>query len=151
MVGLTSDDPLLDVLLALRAASAALPVAAEERQRAQAVGLRVALRVLAERDGELVAESRELANAALRTAPAADVWAILFIEKVGPDRPGMTVRQCRDIVTGAVDGIARACGGDPDERLVALLTAAVSDTARFVGTTREAAEARAEADVPVKL
>ena len=59
VVGLTSDEPLLDVLLALRAASAALPVAAEERQRAQAVGLRVALRVLAERDGELVVPLRE--------------------------------------------------------------------------------------------
>jgi len=151
VVGLTSDDPLLDVLLALRAASAALPIAAEERQRAQAVGLRVALRVLAERDDELVAESRELAKAALRTAPAADVWAIRFIERVGPDRPGMTVRQCRDIVTGAVDGIARACGGDPDERLVALLTAAVSDTARFVGTTRAGANVRAEADLPVTV
>ncbi|WP_457098526.1 hypothetical protein [Microbacterium sp. P5_E9] len=151
VVGLTSDDPLLDVLLALRAASAALPIAAEERQRAQAVGMRVALRVLAERDGELVAESRELAQAALRAAPAADAWAIRFIEKVGPSGPGMTVRQCRDIVTGAVDGIARACGGDPDERLVALLTAAVSDTARFVGAAREAADVRAEADIPVTV
>jgi hypothetical protein len=61
----------------------------------------------------------------------------------------MTVRQCRHIVTGAVDGIARACGGDPDERLVALLTAAVSDTARFVGASREGADIRAEADVAI--
>jgi hypothetical protein len=149
VVGLTSDDPLLDVLLALRAASAALPIAAEERQRSQAVGVRVALRALAERDDELAAESRDLAEAALRAAPAADAWATQFIQKVGPGRPGMTVRQCRDIVTGAVEGIAQACGGDPDERLVALLTAAVSDAARFVGTTREAADVRAEADIPV--
>ena len=137
VIGLTSDDPLLDVLLAVRAAHAAMPVAAEERQRSQAVGLRVALRVLAERDNELAAESRELAEAALRAAPAADAWAIQFIEGIGPGRrPGMTVRQCRDIVTGAVDGIARACAGDVDDRLVALLTAAVSDTARFVGADR---------------
>jgi hypothetical protein len=149
VVGLTSDDPFLDVLLALRAANAALPIAAEARQRSQAVGVRVALRVLAERDDELAAESRELAEAALRAAPAADAWAIQFIEKVGPARPSMTVRQCRDIVTGAVEGIAQACGGDPDERLVALLTAAVSDTARFVGTTRETADVRAEAGAPV--
>lgn len=148
VVGLTSDDPRLDVLLAMRSASAALPIAAEERQRSQAVGVRVALRTLVERD-ELAAELRELAVAALRAAPAADTWAIQFIEKVGPGRPGMTVRQCRDIVTGAVDGIARACGGDPDERLVALLTAAVSDTARFVGATREVAAVRTEADVPI--
>ncbi|RXZ71892.1 hypothetical protein ESP51_06810 [Agromyces albus] len=149
VIGLTSDDPLLDVLLAVRAAHAALPIAAEERQRSQAVGLRVALTVLAERDDELAAESRELAQAALRAAPAASAWAIRFMEEVGPGRPSMTARQCRDIVTGAVDGIARACVADPDDRLVALLTSAVSDTARFVGARREAPDVRAEADVPV--
>jgi hypothetical protein len=50
----------------------------------------------------------------------------------------MTVRQCRDVVAAAVDGIAWACVGDADDRLVALLTDAVSDTARFVGAAREA-------------
>jgi hypothetical protein len=151
VVGMTSDDPLLDVLLAVRAASAALPIAAEERQHSQAVGLHVALRALAERDDELAAEFRELADAALRAAPAAEAWAVQFIEHVGLGRPGMTVQQCRHVVSGAVDGIAGACGGDPDERLVALLTAAVSDTARFVGTTREAADVRAPADVPLAV
>lgn len=149
VIGLTSDDPLLDVLLAVRAAHAALPIAAEERQRSQAVGLRVALTVLAERDDELAETSRELAKAALRAAPAADSWAIQFIEEVGPGRPGMTARQCRDIVTGAVDGIAQACVADPDDRLVTLLTSAVSDTARFVGASREATDVHAEAGVPV--
>ena len=149
VIGLTSDDPLLDVLIAVRAAHAALPIAAEERQRSQAVGLRVALTVLARSDDELAADSRELAEAALRAAPAADAWAIRFIEDVGPGRPPMTVRQCRDMVTGAVDGIARACIGDADDRLVALLTAAVSDTARFVGASREGTDVRAEADAPV--
>lgn len=149
VIGLTSDDPLLDVLLAVRSAHAGLPIVAEERQRSLAVGLRVVLTVLAERDDEFAAESRELAEAALRAAPAADAWAIQFIEEVGPLRPGMTVRQCRDIVTGAVDGIARAYVGDTDDRLVALLTAAVSDTARFVGASREAADVPAEADAPI--
>jgi len=140
VVGLTSDDPLLDVMLAVRAASAALPIAGEERQRSQAVGVRVALGVLAARDDETAAELREVAKAALRAAPAADAWAIQFIENVGSGRPGMSVRQCRDIVTGAVDGIARACVADPDDRLVALLTAAVSDTARHVTAERGRAE-----------
>ena len=146
VVGLTSDDPLLDVVLTVRAASAALPVASEERQRSQAVAVRAALRVLAERDDDLAAEARELAESALRAAPGADAWAIQFIEKVGQGRPGLTVRQCRDIVTAAVDGIARACGGDPDERLVTLLTAAVSDAERFVSATRGAADVRVEAN-----
>jgi hypothetical protein len=148
VVGLTSDDPLLDVVLALRAASVALPIAAEERQRSQAVGVRVALRVLAERDDERAAESRELAEAALRAAPGADAWATDFIERVGQGRPGMTVGQCRHIVTCAVDGITQACVGDPDERLVGLMSAAVSDTARFVHATPGAADDRAKMDVP---
>ena len=150
VIGLTSDDPLLDVLLAVRAAHAALPVAAEERQRSQAVALRVAREVLAEHDDAFAAEARELAGAALRAAPAADAWATRFIERIGAPRPpAMTVRQCRDVVTSAVDGIAWACIGDADDRLVALLTDAVSDTARFVGAAREAAASvllRADAD-----
>lgn len=150
VIGLTSDDPLLDVLLAARAAQAALPIAAEERQRSQAVGLRIAAEVLAEHDHVLAAEMRESAESALRAAPGADAWAIRFIEHVGPGRrPGMTARQCRDIVTGAVDGIERACVGDADDRLVALLTAAVSDTTRFVGASRAGADVRATADAPV--
>jgi hypothetical protein len=156
VIGLTSDDPLLDVLIAVRAAHAALPVVAEERQRSQAVGLRAAITTLGERDDEFAAASRELAEAALRAVPAADAWATRFIEGVGQRHSGMTERQCRDIVTGAVDGIASACAGDTDDRLVALFTSAVSDTARFVGASREAAavtadaDVSAEADVPVE-
>jgi hypothetical protein len=151
VIGLTSADPLLDVVLAVRAASAALPIAAEERQRSQAVGLHVAVSVLAEHDGNVhAAAAREVAQAALRAAPAADAWAARFIEEVGPLRRGvMNVRQCRDVVTGAVDGIARACVVDTDDRLVALLTAAVSDTARFVGAPPAAAEVPALVRVPV--
>jgi hypothetical protein len=149
VIGLTSDDPLLDVVLAVRAASAALPIAAEERQRSQAVGLRVALEVLADRDDAVVADSRELAESALHVAPSADEWAARFIDEIGRGRrPGMTTRQCRGIVTGAVDGIARACVADPDDRLVALLAAAVSDAARFVGAPSEATVLPVDADLP---
>jgi hypothetical protein len=112
------------------------------------VGLHAALAVLSDRDEEAAEESRELAEAALRAAPAADAWAIRFIQDVGAGRPGMTTRQCRDIVTGAVDGIAHACVGDGDDRLVALLTAAVSDTARFVGASPKIGDVRAEAESP---
>ena len=151
VIGLTSDDPLLDVLLAVRAAHAALSVVAEERQRSQAVGLHVALEALRARRDEFAVEAVALAQAALRAAPAADEWATRFIDEIGSARrrPGMTVRQCRDTVTAAVDGIARACVADPDDRLVALLTAAVSDTARFVGAgTRAGREASARALAP---
>ncbi len=144
VIGLTSIDPTLDVLLAARAASAALPVAAEERQRSQAVALYAALSVLADRDDDLAVESRRRAADALRAAPAADAWATRLVEHIGRrPRPAMTARQCQDIVTGAVAGIAQACIADPDDRLVALLTAAISDTRRFVG-----ALPRADEDTP---
>ncbi|GAA1059009.1 hypothetical protein [Agromyces bracchium] len=137
VVGLTSDDPLLDVLLAVRAAHAALPVAAEERQRSQAVGLRAAMVALADRDDDVSAAARELAESALRSAPAADAWAIRFIDEVGRGHPRTSVKQYRHVITGAVDGIATAAIADRDERLVALLTAAVADTERFVGRPAE--------------
>lgn len=143
VIGLTSDDPLVDVMIAIRAASVALPIAAEERQRSQAVGMRVALRALTDRDDEPVPELRDLGNAALRAAPAADAWADQFITQVGPVPSSMTVRQCQALVTSAVEGIARACVADPDDHLVALLSAAVSDTARFVGAARDATLRRA--------
>jgi hypothetical protein len=150
VIGLTSDDPLLDVLIAVRAASAALPIAAEERQRSQAVGLHVALTELAEHDDVVTARARELAQAALRAAPAADAWAARFVAEVSPMRhPGMNARQCRDIVTGAVDGIARACVADADDRLVALLTDAVTDSVRFVGAAPASAEIPAREDAPI--
>ncbi|MRX43700.1 hypothetical protein [Agromyces kandeliae] len=137
VVGLTSDDPMLDVLLAVRAAHAALPVAAEERQRSQAVGLRAAMVALAGRDDDVSAAARELAESALRSAPGADAWAMRFIDEVGRGRPRTSVKQCRHVITGAVDGIATAAVGDRDDRLVALLAAAVSDTERFVGGRAE--------------
>ncbi|MFE5670451.1 hypothetical protein ACFQ58_02470 [Agromyces sp. NPDC056523] len=149
VVGLTSDDPTLDVVLAARAAGSALPVVAEERQRSQAVGLHVALTILDDRDDDLAVDLREFGEAALRAAPAADAWATRFIDEIGAGPRRMTPRQCRAIVAGAVDGIARACVGNPDDRLVALLTAAVSDTERFLGAPREPAAVHVEADAPV--
>ncbi|WP_136706187.1 hypothetical protein [Agromyces sp. H66] len=155
VVGLTSDDPLLDVLLAVQAAHSALPIAAEERQRSLAVAVHVAISALAvhgdaAHGGAFAVEGRELAGSALRAAPGAAAWATRFIDEVGaPRRAGMSVRQCRDVVTGAVDGIARACVSDADDRLVSLLTAAVSDTERFVGAERAAAEVPVRADAPI--
>jgi len=150
VIGLTSNDPLLDILLAVRAAHAALPIVAEERQRSQAVALHVAIDALAEHGDVLAAEASELASAALRAAPAADAWATRFIADIGPARrAGMSVRQCRDVVTGAVNGIAQACVGDADDRLVALLTAAVSDTARFAGAEQATANVPSSAGARV--
>jgi hypothetical protein len=139
VIGLTSDDPLLDVLIAVRASEAALPIAAEWRQRSQAVALHAALDDLAERSDAFAAETSVRTRAALRAVSAADDWASRFIAEVAPARrTGMSVRQCRNIVTGAVQGIAEACVVDVDDRLVQLFTAALSDAERIVAPERAA-------------
>ena len=51
VIGLDSDDPRWDVVIARRAAAAALPIASESRQRALAVGLLTCARLLAQLDG----------------------------------------------------------------------------------------------------
>ncbi len=53
VIGLTSDDPRVDVRIALRAAITALPVAAAERQRVLAVSILAAQRALVDLDGSL--------------------------------------------------------------------------------------------------
>ncbi len=51
VIGLTSDDPHLDALIALRCATTALPVVAAERQQVMAVAILTCHRVLAALDG----------------------------------------------------------------------------------------------------
>src|SRR5215207_154016 len=51
VVGLTSDDVRLDLIIARRAASTALPLVAEERQRTMALTIVIADRLLADLDG----------------------------------------------------------------------------------------------------
>ena len=132
VIGLTTDDARLDAELALVCARAALPVAALERQRALAVGVLNAERVLASLeglpDGHLTAASR----AALAEAPDAARWAQGFTGRAGR---GLSVRGFRrhaapSIVALAVRGLAAACVPDADARLQAVLREAVTTTQR---------------------
>ena len=147
VIGLTSDDPLLDVVLAVRAAQRRR---AHRRRGAPALAGRGAARRPHGPRGTRRRARRGVARTRGSRPPRRPrrrrLGHPVHRGSRSAGRPAMTVRQCRDIVTGAVDGIARACVGDPDDRLVALLTAAVSDTARFVGASREGADVRAEAD-----
>ena len=148
VIGLTSDDPLLDVLLAVRAAHAALPIAAEERQRSQAVGC-----ASPSRSSRNATTSSPRSRANSRKPPPRRPRRRRLGHPVhrgsrsgppGHDRaavPGHRDRRRRWDRAGVRRGSRR--------RLVALLTAAVSDTARFVGASREAADVRAEAYAPV--
>lgn len=124
VVGLTTDDPRLSEMIAVRAAASALPVASLERQRALAVGLIAVLSSLDDPD------SRDRAEDALRRAPDAARWAREFIGATGVSSRRRTVRAEAIVHTASV-GIALACVDDPDERLLDVLIGAIADAEAF--------------------
>jgi hypothetical protein len=133
VIGLTATDPLLDPLLALRAAHVALPVAAEERQRTIAVAVHMCIDDLRQPPGGADASRVDglvaYANAILRSAPSADAWALRFIGQVRPARRRPSrEEQCQLLITSAVDGLGKACTDDVDSKLVELLRQAITDT-----------------------
>lgn len=115
VVGLTPDDPGFGMSVALIAARAALPVANLERQRALAVAL-------LSFDPELGPASR----AAFDQSPDLERWARGFLSTTRY-APRASRRTAESIVHTAVTGIATACIEDADERLLALLTAAIEE------------------------
>ena len=144
VIGLTSNDPRRGILVALRSAACALPIVAAERQRALAVGILACERALTELDGEVQPLARELMDTAFRQAPDTERWAREFISSIGSwTRTGFTNRTADAIVLLAVQGIARACVPDADERLHDLLVSAIHDFA--------AATTPVEAKLPVPV
>jgi hypothetical protein len=115
VVGLTGDNPAFGMRIALRAARAALPVANMERQRALAVAI-------VSFDPELGTESR----AAFAEAPDLEGWARSYLA-TSRLRPHESTHTAISVVHTAVTGIAQACIGDADDRLVALLAESIED------------------------
>ena len=67
-------------------------------------------------------------DSAFRGAPDTERWAREFVSSIGSwARTGFTNRTADAIVLLAVQGIARACVSDADERLHDLLVAAIQD------------------------
>ena len=71
VIGLISDDPHVDVDIALQAATTALPVASAEHQRVLAVGVLAAERVRADLDGRPADTLEEPSRRALAEVPDA--------------------------------------------------------------------------------
>jgi hypothetical protein len=129
VIGLLSDDPHVDVDIALRSATTALPVASAERQRALAVSVLAAERVLADLDGRPAHSLEESSRAALAQVPDAAQWAERFYERIETAPRDFRRRGAPNIVRHAVIGIAEACVPDPDAMLHDLLAAAIADCA----------------------
>jgi hypothetical protein len=134
VIGLTGPDPRLDVLIALRSAVTALPVASESRQRALAAGVIACERMLVALDGEPSPKVRELLLAAQDAAPLAWSWAREFSRGVEAKRAMSFTRQGRAIVSTAVIGTAQACTARPDSLLVTMLELAIADTREFLAS-----------------
>ncbi|MCU1634911.1 MAG: hypothetical protein JWQ68_150 [Cryobacterium sp.] len=145
VIGLTTDDPRLDAIIAVRAASAALAVAAEERQHALAVGAIVSMRSLERMGGAGPIDVERPVRAAFAAAPSAERWAHTFMSAHLVREPStVSTRQAHSIIASSVDGIACACVQDADERLYQLLSGAIQDCVAFLSqppqaTTRPAA------------
>ncbi|MEX1078822.1 MAG: hypothetical protein WED09_06920 [Homoserinimonas sp.] len=150
VIGLDGDDPKIDLLIALRAASCAIPVASESRQRALATGLLSCKQVLGEVG--LADDARVTARIddSLAAAPNARDWAWEFDSLRGKHRRSLSfTRAGRAIVSTAVLGIAQACIGDSDDRLYELLSLSIEDTIGVVGLRTSAPAPVQQPQLPV--
>jgi hypothetical protein len=129
VIGLTSDDPHVDALIALRSSRLALPVVSAERQRVMAVSVLVSERVLAELDGRPAGSLHDESRRVLEEVPHAAEWAQSFTGDIGTRLKGFRRRAAPHAVRCAVDGIARSCVPDPDDRLREVLVQAIDAVA----------------------
>jgi hypothetical protein len=127
VIGLTSDDPRVDVRIALRAATTALPVVSEERQRVLAVAVLAAERALSDLDGRPGDDLDEKSRRALAQVPHAAQWARSFNRDMRTTAKGFHRHGAPNTVRHAVVGIAHACIPDPDGMLRDLLVGAIAD------------------------
>ena len=129
VIGLTGEGSLTGIRLAARAASAALPIASEGRQRALAAGLLRCDELLAGFGESPASISRTLLRTALESTPGAGSWAQEFLRAAGALNPRSIPLMSDAIIRTAVVGIADACVQDPDDRLRELLAGAITDCA----------------------
>jgi hypothetical protein len=135
VIGLNGADPRVDAGIAIRCAATALPVVAEQRQRALAAGLISARRVVAELEPSAMdlTEVLDHAHIALSKAPQATQWAAEFTAGTHLTPRALQRRSAPCIVRVAVVGISEACIPDPDAILHDLLTAVISDCTAWLG------------------
>jgi hypothetical protein len=148
VVGLTSDDPRVDVRITLRAATTALPVVAETRQRALAVAVLGAEALLDELDGRPAGTLSDRSRWALAQAPHAEQWARRLVRETGSSPALQRFRRhaAPATVRHAVVGIAQACVRDADTLLHDVLAGAIEDCGgRVTGAASPAADAPARA------
>jgi antitoxin (DNA-binding transcriptional repressor) of toxin-antitoxin stability system len=147
VIGLTSDDPRVDVEITLRAATTALPVAAADRQRILAVSVLAAERMLSRLDADRDARPlSERSRRALDQAPDADRWARSFTREIRTTPRGFYRYAAPNTVRQAVVGVSQACMSDPDALLHDMLAGAVADCERMTDGEVSTREPRVDED-----
>ncbi|MDP9028330.1 MAG: hypothetical protein M3N46_12425 [Actinomycetota bacterium] len=131
VIGLRGDELRLGLVVALRAATCALPVASMERQRALAVGVIATLDALAEL-GINSPRAREAAELAMKQVPDAAAWAHAHLADWRARPIDLARHGCGAIVRTAALGIAQACIDDADTRLIAMLRSSIDDVEVFL-------------------
>ena len=142
VIGLTGGDLDIDVRIALRAATTALPVVAEEQQRVMAAAVLTCERLLADLEGRPAKPMGAPSRDALAQVPAAAAWAQRYTLGIDTSPRVFRRESAPTIVTCAVTGIARACVPDPDLLLHDLLVGAVQDCRQYVDRRTATNEAR---------
>ena len=154
VIGLTSDDPRVDVEIALRVATRALPVAGADRQRALAVSVIRCEQLLAAMDGRPEGTMRPSSRRALAAVPQATKWAHTFVNQAwGKRRQNFARHTGPGLVHYALESIAKACITNADEILCDLLDGTIAFCVDTVGTPESAETLRPLAegkDLPVQ-
>jgi hypothetical protein len=147
VIGLTGSDLRIDARIALRAARTALPVVAEERQRAMATAVLTCERLLADLDDRPRTPMSQQSQDALTQVPGAARWAQRYTRNIAISRRAFRRQTAPAIVGHAVQGIAWASVPDPDRLLHDLLVRAIEDFQAWCTPDwpRPAADPRAEA------
>ncbi len=154
VIGLTSDDIRLDLLLAVHTVARSLPEAPVDRQHALGVGALVCRAALQRLPAPAVAAHAAATTAvlaeleeALSAAPEAHRWAERFLERnLRWQRGEITRRQTQATIAMAVDGVRSACADYPDQRLYELLATSIALVEGFVAAEAAARPVAAVAE-----
>jgi hypothetical protein len=126
VIGLTPEDRIVDVEIAVHAVGAALPIAAFDRQRVLAVSALRCLRVLDTTEGKTAESLKTEICAALDQVPAAAAWARRFFDRRWGRTQDFRKHTAPHIVHFSVQSIALACVDDVDDRLCGLLEGTIA-------------------------
>jgi hypothetical protein len=136
VIGLNGEDPRVELLLALRVATNALPIASEPRQRALAVGILACRMRLAELAVPDDADLESRIDEALAKAPLATRWAQDFVSgSTAPTRGRTVSRMTESVIRVGVLGIAQACSPGADALLREVLRGAIADCTAVLAET----------------